>query len=113
MHIDKYRFGKIVINGDIYTNDLIILPDRIITNWWRNEGHIFDLGDCPEIFAAEPEFVIFGLGAYSLVKLSPVLIQELEIKGIQFQALPTEAACDLFNRKSSQLKTAAALHLTC
>lgn len=113
LHIDNYSFGKIVIDGEPYTNDIIILPNRLIANWWRNKGHIFDLEDCAEIFAAGPELVIFGLGSFSRAKLSPALIRELEKKGMEYQASPTKTACASFNRKSSQLKTAAALHLTC
>ena len=113
MHIDSYHFGRIIIDGEAYTNDLIILPDRIITDWWRNKGHIFDLNDCAEIFSAQPESVIFGLGAFSRARLSSALVRELERKGIKYQALSTKAACSLFNRQSSILKTSVALHLTC
>ena len=33
--IDHYEFGRIMIDGRQETKDLIILPDRVLRNWWR------------------------------------------------------------------------------
>ena len=37
--IDHYEFGRIVVDGRQETNDLILLPDRVVRNWWRQDGH--------------------------------------------------------------------------
>ena len=37
--IEDYRFGRIEIDGQPYDRDVIILPERVIANWWRREGH--------------------------------------------------------------------------
>jgi hypothetical protein len=37
--IDHYGFGRIVVDGGEETNDLILLPDRVVWNWWRQDGH--------------------------------------------------------------------------
>ena len=112
MHIDSYKFGRMIIDGAAYTDDLIILPDRLLTGWWRNKGHIFALDDCRELLKAQPSFIVFGIGAYSLVKLSPDLIEELNRRKIEYQALPTKAACERFNQAANP-GTAGAFHLTC
>ena len=112
-HIQEYRFGKIVINGETYTNDLIILPDKIIPNWWRKTGHILDLDDCLEILSANPQTVIFALGAFSRVKLSESLKKELNVRNIRYHALSSKSACEAFNKLSPASRTAAAFHLTC
>ncbi|MBE0466287.1 MAG: hypothetical protein IBX71_03570 [Candidatus Desulforudis sp.] len=39
MIINDYRFGQIVIDGEKYTSDVIILPECIIASWWRQDGH--------------------------------------------------------------------------
>ena len=39
MRISLYDFGRIVVDGDFHTRDLIIHPDRIVGAWWRKEGH--------------------------------------------------------------------------
>jgi hypothetical protein len=113
MRIESYRFGEIVIDSKSYDKDLIILPDRIIPNWWRDQGHIFAPEDCTSIFSVNPEVVIFGLGAYSFVRLSKELKEKLQELGISYQALSTVKACELFNQISPRQKVAAALHLTC
>jgi hypothetical protein len=47
--IDHYEFGRIVIDGRQETNDLIILPDRVVRNWWRQNGHALVLDDLVEV----------------------------------------------------------------
>jgi hypothetical protein len=37
--IEGYRFGRIVVDGEEQTRDVIVLPDRIVTNWRREDGH--------------------------------------------------------------------------
>ena len=37
--IDRYEFGRIVVDGHQETLDLIVLPDRVVRNWWRRDGH--------------------------------------------------------------------------
>lgn len=112
MIIDEYKFGKISIDGVEYEQDLIILPDKIILNWWREKGHVFSLNDCLEIIAARPDFIVFGLGAYRLARLSKDLTDELESSGLEYTALGSKAACRLFNEKSG-LNVAGVFHLTC
>jgi len=44
-NIDYYDFGVIIVDGRKYSRDLIITPKRIISNWWRVEGHKLCLED--------------------------------------------------------------------
>jgi pimeloyl-ACP methyl ester carboxylesterase len=43
--IEGYRFGRIVVDGEEQTRDVIVLPDRVVTNWWRADGHKLVLAD--------------------------------------------------------------------
>jgi hypothetical protein len=43
--IDHYEFGRIVVDGRQETKDLIVLPDRVVRNWWRRDGHALVLDD--------------------------------------------------------------------
>jgi hypothetical protein len=47
--IEKYSFGKMVINGKTYTQDLIIYPDSIEDSWWRKKGHSLVPEDIPRV----------------------------------------------------------------
>ena len=39
MHIDRYDFGQIVIDGVTYRQDVLIWPGHIKKDWWRRQGH--------------------------------------------------------------------------
>ena len=45
MHIDSYEFGRIVVDGRAYSQDLILLPDGIQDSWWRQESHLLQIAD--------------------------------------------------------------------
>lgn len=111
--IDKYEFGRIVIEGKTYTHDLIIMPDRIIDNWWRQTGHNLCLQDLAEVLANPPEVLIIGTGYSGVMKVPPELIAELEERGIQTIVEHTPLAVKRFNELSKAHNVAAALHLTC
>lgn len=111
--IEDYQFGKIVINGEVHKKDVIILPSRIIGNWWRREGHLLHITDLQEVLIARPQVLIIGQGANSRMRISSEIVDALNIAGIEMIALDTSNACKEYNKRSSTSEVAAALHLTC
>jgi len=111
--IDSYQFGKIVINGQEFTTDLIIYPDRVQSNWWRKEGHELAPEDIPEVFDESPDILLVGTGTPGLMKVLAETEKKAETADIQVIALNTVEACDTYNRLSPTQKVIAALHLTC
>jgi len=111
--IDSYRFGLIVVNGKHYTSDVIIFPDRVHDNWWRNTSHQLHLDELSEAIAAKPEVLIVGTGASGLMKVLPEVEQSLEAQGIKLIAQPTGEACNLYNQLCHSQRVVATLHLTC
>ena len=112
-HIDSYSFGAIVVNGQHYGADLIILPDRVIAGWWRQEGHLLHAEDLESVFDSRPELLIVGRGAEGRMRVDTGTRRALAAAGIQLIALPTEEACQMYNASCVERITAAALHLTC
>lgn len=110
--IDSYRFGYIVIDGKGYSKDVIVLPERIITNWWRSEGHRLKLEDLKEIYDTGIDTLIIGTGAFGMMKVDDETKSELERKGIKVIIAPSKDAVDIYN-DSLRAKTAACFHLTC
>ena len=53
MFVDDYSFGRIVINGKTYRNDVIVSKDWIKPNWWRKEGHSVCLEDIKDVAGEE------------------------------------------------------------
>jgi hypothetical protein len=111
--IEAYRFGRIVVDAQEHTKDLIILPDRIVEGWWRREGHKLLPEDLEPALAARPEVLIVGKGAYGRVRIAPETQQALQDADIELIAQSTKKACQTYNRLRLQRRVAAALHLSC
>jgi hypothetical protein len=110
--LDDYSFGRIVVAGSEQTRDLIVLPDRVLTNWWRREGRSLVLEDLAEVLDGLPERLIVGVGAQGGLRPDPAAIAELERRSIIVECLPTDAAVRRYGELDER-RTAAALHLTC
>lgn len=111
--IESYSFGEIEIEGEKYTNDVIILPERVKSNWWRKEGHSLHPEDLEEVIEADPEVLVIGTGSYGRMSVPTGVRDLLEDNGIKLVVEKTESACEKFNEIASSKRAAAALHLTC
>lgn len=111
--IESYQFGRIVIDGKAHHKDVIILPDRVISGWWRKEGHALHPQDLEAVLEAAPEVLVVGQGASGLMRVTPETEQALHAAGIELIALPTGRAVETYNRLRGERAVAAALHLTC
>ena len=106
MHIDSYSFGRIVIDGELYTNDVVIHPNKIVS-WWRRSGHLVT----PEDLDIEGmENLIIGSGAFGFMKVSQEFIELSKSYGIKLRIEKTKKACEIYNREDN---CHAALHITC
>jgi hypothetical protein len=110
--LDGYGFGRISVDGSEQTHDLIVLPDRVVTNWWRRDGHSLVLEDLDEVLDGLPERLIIGVGAYGRLRADRTAIAELQRRGVTVECLPTDAAVRRYGELDER-RTAAALHLTC
>ncbi len=112
--IESYSFGSVVIDGKTYSSDVIILPDRIDSSWWRTEGHTLAPDDIRDILDSKPEVLVVGTGASGAMKILPETKNLLEGNEIALVAKKTSQACDAYNKLNAQgKKVVAALHLTC
>ncbi len=90
--IDHYEFGRIVVDGREETNDLIVLPGRVVRNWWRQEGHALVLDDLVEVLDELPPHLVVGTGADCRMRPDPDTLRQLEERGVTVEALPTGQA---------------------
>ncbi len=111
--IESYRFGRLVIDGQPYGRDLIILPTEVLPDWWRQEGHALHPADLDAVLKARPDVLVVGLGAYGRVRVTEETRKALEGEGIELVAQTTKEACDTYNTLRKEKAAAAALHLTC
>ena len=110
--LDDYGFGRLTVDGSEQTRDLIVLPNRVVTNWWRREGHSLAMEDLEEVLDELPERLIVGVGAYGRLRPDPGVIAELKRRGVAVECLHTNDAVRRYGELDER-RTAAALHLTC
>jgi hypothetical protein len=110
--LQDYSFGRIVVDGEQHDRDLIVLPGRVVPDWWRRDGHSLALEDLADVEAELPERLILGTGAHGRLQPPAAVLEELRRRGIDVEALPTGDAVRRYGELEPE-RTAAALHLTC
>jgi hypothetical protein len=110
--IEGYAFGRVLVDGEEHRRDLIVLPHRIVSGWWRRNGHALVLEDLEDVLDELPERLVIGTGADGQLKPDPAALEALRERGIEVEAVPTGEAVRLF-AELDPTRTAAALHLTC
>jgi hypothetical protein len=110
--IAGYGFGRVTIDGREETRDVIVLPERVVRGWWRQEGHGLVLEDLEEVLDELPERLLVGTGAYGQLQADPGTLETLRAQGVDVEVLPTAEAVERYAQLDPR-KTAAALHLTC
>ena len=114
MKIDSYSFGSITIDGQIFSEDVIIRTTGI-TSWWRKEGHLLQTADVTPIITENTDILVVGTGYSGGMRIAPNVEKLCADRKIELLANRTTNACQIFNRlaQQSEIVIIAALHLTC
>lgn len=114
MKINSYSFGKINISNKEYNSDLIIFPNTIQDNWWRQKGHLLQKEDLNTVIDYNPDLLIIGTGKYGRMKVPDTLINKLKNININVKVYKTDKAVQIYNnKKKDSSNVVCALHLTC
>ncbi|MFA9461018.1 Mth938-like domain-containing protein [Thiohalorhabdus methylotrophus] len=113
--IDDYAFGRITIEGRVYTKDVLLLPgEEVHSPWWRREGHSLDPADLEALLEDPPETLVIGTGFYGNMDVPEKTLKALRDKGVEPRVARTTQAVEELNRlMRTSARIAAALHLTC
>jgi hypothetical protein len=113
--IESYSPGSVVVDGAEHHRDLIVLPTRVLPNWWRRDGHSLVLQDLDDVIDELPERLIVGCGYAGRLEPEPSVIEALAGRGVKVEALRTDEAVRRFEELEARdpAAVAAALHLTC
>jgi len=113
--LERYSFGRLLIDGREHRRDVIVLPTRVVGDWWRRDGHSLVIEDLEDVLDELPERLIVGCGYSSRLEPDPSVIAALQKRGVKVEALPTEDAVARFEELEirNPAAVAAALHLTC
>jgi hypothetical protein len=113
--IESYRPGRVVVDGVELNRDVIVLPNRVLRNWWRRDGHSLVIQDLDDVLEELPERLIVGCGYSGRLQPEPSVIEALAKRGVKVETLPTDEAVARFEELETRdpAAVAAALHLTC
>jgi len=113
--IESYSPGRVVVDGVEHHRDLIVLPERVLTEWWRRDGHSLAIEDLDDVLDDLPERLILGCGYASRLQPDGAVLETLADRGVKVEALPTDQAVERFQELEARnpAAVAAALHLTC
>jgi hypothetical protein len=113
--LTDYSFGHVRVDGVEHTKDVIVLPDRVVGNWWRRNGHSLVMEDLDEVLEELPGRLVVGCGADGRLEPDPGVADALARRGVQMEALPTAEAVERYSEleTANPAAVAAALHLTC
>lgn len=115
MVIDSCQFGRMTISGRLYTRDLLLLPPgEIIDQWWRKQGHRFDLQDLEALLTERLHHLVIGTGISGRMRPAAELADQLSDRGIKLIAQPTRNAAQIYNELAAANHfVGAGFHLTC
>ena len=94
-HIKSYEAGKLVINGDVYQNSVIITADKIIA-WKPNTLSDLTAEHFKDIAELKPEIVILGTGPTHCFP-EQKLLADLINQQIGIEIMCTRSACTTYN----------------
>ena len=89
-----------------------MLPDRVVPNGWRRDGHSLAMEDLEEVLDELPERLILDVGAHGRLHPDADVIGELECRGTALECLRSDGAVRRYGELDAR-RAAAALHLTC
>ncbi len=109
--IESVSLGKLLFRGKVSRSDTIVYSDHMNTKWWIESRNSIEPGDLDDVFKAEPEVVVVGLGFMMPIKISDSAVHALKEKGIEVFIEKTEKAAEIFNKYLPKKKTVGLFHL--
>lgn len=107
--IRAYGPGRINVSDRIYTNSLILAPDRLLDDWPAQRFEDLTLENLQTALDMQPEILVIGTGA-TLQFPEARILASIQSRGIGLEVLDTAAACRTYNvLVSENRKVTAAL----
>ena len=116
MRLDRFEFGSIRIDGEIYENDVVIDRGQVQKRKKKASKPFRDqFGHTPlsveEKIPWKCQTLVIGTGAEGALPVMPEVEREAERRGVDLIVLPTPKAIAVLNGKAK--KANAVLHVTC
>ena len=112
--IEQFSFGQMIINGQEFTDDVLMCREILISPWWRKKGHVVQVNDLEAILDQKPEVIVLGQGEPGQMKAAQELHGHLQDLGIELIQKPTREAIQEFHRRLERGEhVCGGFHLTC
>lgn len=112
--ISEFSFGRIVVQGQVCTNDIKIVGGNLVPDWWRQRGHAVEIADVQDILDSKPDIVVIGKGQPGFMRTTDSLRKHLDKNNIKLIEEPTRDAIQTFNRLSEKgTPVAGGFHVSC
>lgn len=105
--IRQYGSGQVTVNRDVYQTSIVVMPDRLITDWPPGDFAALVAEHFEPLAVLRPEVLLLGTGA-RLRFPQPPIIRALVAAGIGFEVMDTAAACRTYNILMSEGRQVAA-----
>jgi uncharacterized protein len=108
-HFTQHGPGYVAVNQTRFSGALLVLPDRLETDWTPHAFHELETRDFAYLAACGADIVLLGTGSRQRF-LHPSRFSSLIEAGIGLEIMNTAAACRTYNILASEnRKVAAAL----
>ena len=94
--INAYEPGIIQVNGDPYSSSLLIMPDKLISDWEVSNIDDLEQRHLSALIQYQPDILILGTGEHQIFP-HPSLFTSLMDMGIGYEVMNTAAACRTYN----------------
>jgi uncharacterized protein len=99
--IHAYTDESVVVRGITFSSSLVIMPDRIISDWRPDCFQALDEADFTSLLELRPDLVVLGTGQQQRFP-DPRLYRALIEAGIGIEIMTTPAACRTYNILTSE-----------
>ena len=105
--VTAYGDGYVSVNAVRYNSNLVILPDRLITEWTTARFETLGVADFELLAALDAEIILLGTGN-QLRFPRPELLQPLIKAQKGLEVMDVQAACRTYNVLISEGRSVAA-----
>ena len=106
-----YGAGFVAVNGTRFERSLVVLPDRVVTDWSATTFDALEAAHLAALVDLGADIVLLGTGA-SIRFPRPELVRPLVEARIGLEVMDVQAACRTYNiLMAEERKVAAALLL--
>ena len=108
--VTAYGDDYLDINGERYRASLVVMPDRLLTDWAPGGFDGLSADDLHRIAELQPTMVIIGTGARQRFP-APAILRPLIDAGLGFEIMDLHAACRTYNILAGEGRVAAGAFL--